>query len=440
MCGEPGPIELLAFAANERVERVHALAYDDEAWLYEIVAYDTGAPSPVAMGTRLVLGDACGGRSQELWGGPLADAGEDELVVCDESTATLLFVDPERGTTTPIVTNVACAAKPTPHGVVALREQDDGLVTLLVVRETEGELVLARDLRPPFGMIPGTSAFAIGDDFAIVHAAAGQMLRIDFASGESTTMREGVADFRVDRGLEHVVWQAGIPDDPDATAIGPVATFAIADDVDRTWIDARLSWTPLPWLDPYLVVRARSWGDDRVFDLESGASIALPEASIVQGVGEGEQLVYAVGGVDWLDLDLRVWTRDGGHRPLFRGVGLVALRDAGIERFVPDEGAALASGTLTLLPWKGGAPQQLATALAWPYTRRDDGSILSVRDDDGDRLGVLELHTAAGVVVVADDAYVHDPSLSRRAPFSTDVAFHDVDADAARLVRAALSE
>ena len=429
VCGEPGPQLLLPLPDLEYVERVET--WHDSTLLLATVAYDTSTP-PRAIATRLFAADPCGevfhmraplelGHDLEL-----ADVGDDTVLACDGDL--LLRIDPLGGDAVGIVDGVLCAGWVSDAGVLAVKAIDDAWGTLLMA-DFDGAApprTLVESVRLPTASPPAANPFALEDGRVLLLTKGAKLQSLDVERGELATVREGVADFRASDDLEWLLVQAGVPDDPDPLAIGAIALVSLRDGTEHALLDARLSWTRLAFYGPYVSVRAQSWGDERLFRRDDGEAIAWPEGASLRHVLDDDRVIYAVGSGDWRDVDLRIFDpASGEHTQLLRGEALLSFAKDGLERFTPDGMHGLQLGRLTLIPWDGGEERELVAQIAWPYVRRDDGSILSLRDDDGDQLGQLRAYTQGGdPSELARDAYLHDPSLSRGQPFAPDVVFH----------------
>ncbi|HWB81253.1 MAG TPA: hypothetical protein VG755_40100 [Nannocystaceae bacterium] len=438
VCGEPGPHLLLPLPEHEYVERVET--WHDTTLLLATVAYDTSTP-PKAIARRLFATEPCGDDARELGDDlELADV-DDTVLACDGDL--LLRIDPSGGDAVAIVDDVLCAGWVSDAGVLAVKAIDDAWGTLLMA-DFDGAApprTLVPAVRLPTASPPAANPFALEDGRVLLLTPDAELQSLDVARGELATVREGVADFRASDDLAWVLVQAGVPDDPDLLAIGAIALVNLADGTEHALLDARLSWTRLAFYGPYVSVRAQSWGDERLFRRDDGEAIAWPEGASLRHVLADERVIYAVGSGDWRDVDLRIFdpTR-GTHTQLLRGEALLSFAKDGLERFTPDGTHGLQLGRLTLIPWDGGAERELVAHIAWPYVRRDDGTILSLRDDDGDQLGQLRAYTAEGDArELARDAYLHDPSLSRGQPFAPDVVFHGARDDARGLWRVHVS-
>jgi hypothetical protein len=430
VCGGAGPRLLLALEQREYVERVELLDPQQGAQaslLLEVVAYDDALPQPHDLRRRLFASDACGEQVRELGPGlELADVGE--LVLACRGDA-LLAVDPITGSEQAIVDEVSCAGWASAAGVLAVRPIDARWGALILADPLGAALprTLVDAVRLPTASPVAANPFALADGRALVLTPDGELQELDVDGGALDTLDEGVADFRASEDLRWLLVQHGVPDDPDPLATGAITLVDRVGDRQTELLRARLSWTRLAFFGSYVAVREQSWGDERLFAREHGEPIAMPEAASLRHVLDDARVIYAVGSGDWHDLDLRIWDpRSNEHRALLRGAALVGFAADGLERFSPSEALGLQVGRLGLLSYDDGSERELVAALAWPYVRREDGSILSLRDDDGDGLGELRLYPADGgdPIVLASDAYAHDPSLSRARAFAPDVVFH----------------
>jgi hypothetical protein len=421
-CGDDEPRALAALAEAEIVLRVHP-APDAARLLYEI-----GDPARPRDPVRLAIGDPCGAPAQTLAQAVTLLELDRDAYVCDEPSGTLWRVALGDGARTQLGTQLLCAVKPTDFGVVALRPGDDGTAAIVLLdRNGAGDgVTLLEQVRVPEDGAPG-GPIAVGERELLAHTVDGRLIHVELATRERTLVRDEVAEVRFDDTGGTVLWQRGVVDDPDPLAVGEVALVDLRDGPDapdRVLCSTRLSWTAVPFFGDWVALRAHAWGDDRLVSRLDGHAVALPEPASVRAVVDGVGVIYVVGNGDWHDLDVRLWDPvQQQHRALLRGAGFVRFADDGLERFEPDPD--FVHGRLSLLPYDGGDAIVLADDLAWPYARRDDGTILWVRDDDGDGSGALQAKAPEhAAVTLADEARVHDPVLLQHGLLAPDVAFH----------------
>lgn len=421
-CGDEEPRALAALAEAEAVLRVHA-APDAGRLLYEI-----GDPAQPRAPVRLAVGDPCGAPARTLAESVTLLELDRDAYACDEASGTIWRVALDGGARTQLGTGLLCAVAPTDFGVVALRPGDDGTATIVLLdRNGAGSgVTLLEHVRVPDDGAPG-GPIAVGERELFAHTADGRLVHVALASRELTVVRDEVAEVRFADDGEAVLWQRGIIDDPDPLAVGEVALVDLREGpeaADRVLLSTRLSWTAVPFFGDWIALRVHAWGDDRLLSRGDDGTVELPAPASVRAAIDGVGVVYVVGNGDWHDLDVRLWDpAQQRHRALLRGAGFVRFAADGLERFEPDPD--FAHGRLTLLPYDGSDALVLADDLAWPYVRRDDDTILWVRDDDGDDRGALQLQAPDhAVVTLATEARVHDPALLQHGLLGPDVVFH----------------
>jgi hypothetical protein len=426
-CDADAPTTIVRLEPGEVVERIWGL--DDELALFRVGSTDDDESEG-----RLLVATTCGDDQRELARG-LDVTSVDELVTaCDAEAGRVVSLDPTSDAPArTLAEGVACAIVRIDEGLLAVSASASGFGTLLWIGLDGARHELLAGVRTPTGPVLGAEPFAVDGGRVLALTQAAELVQVDL-DGASTIVRAGVADFRASADLRFVAWQRAPADGPAGESEIVVLDRQL--DVEKELFAARLSWSWSPFATGYLVLRHEAWGDDRVFTLPDVGVVALPPEISVRGVTDVGQIAYAFGTGDWHDVELWRWDpRDDSNVLLVDGAALLGFADDGLEVFLPARDAGLQRGDVELRAWDDGAARLLAREVPSTYTRRDDGWIAAVHDEDGDRRGVLRLHEGDDAIDVADDAWIYDAGLDKGRVFGSDVVFSTEDGEGAALVR-----
>lgn len=286
LCGETGPVQILALDPARALARVdHLRVVDDRHVL--LVSY---------RGDEVTLKGFPGVAEQELWAvGPcgeapvllhegqprvigLSEVWRDDLFVCDAATGDVAIVDPfGQIASRRVFQTTDCDVKAIDEGLLTLAVQDDSTTALSLQRwpddpwqsEAELETVLG-SIRTPLYLsmldaigVTDESLFAVTSDDALVEVS-----RLD---ATTTSIATGVVDFAVDPSGRWVVWQTAV-DDIDALD-GPIQLLDRAADVTTPLGDASIRQTvlgPFDYADLGLLhLRRDADARDRFFRLDA---------------------------------------------------------------------------------------------------------------------------------------------------------------------------
>ncbi len=426
-CDAEAPTTVVRLETGEVVQRIWSI--DASTAMFRSGPADGDG---TVANTRLLAASPCGEDQRELARGLEVLSVDDVVLACDPADGALVRLDPDAAATV-LGEGMSCAVARMDDGLVAVARAASGFGPLVWIGLDGATRTLHPSVRVPSGFVLSAEPLAADGGHVLALSKDAEVVDVD-VDGEVVILREGVADFRASNDLRFVAWQR-------APADGPAGESAILvwdreRDVEVELFAATLSWSWSPFSTGYLVLRHEAWGDDRVFTLPDVGAALLPAEISVRGVTDVGQVAYAFGTGDWHDVDLWRWDpRDDSHLQLVDGAAMIGFADDGVETFLPAPDAGLQRGDVELRAWEDGGTTVLARDVPSTYARRDDGWIVAVHDDDGDRRGMLRLHRADESIDVIDGAWIYDAGLDKGRVFGDDVVFDTIDEDGPALRR-----
>lgn len=422
ICGQPGPVQILALEDERRLRVVHQLEdweVDDRRLLMVGYLGDVEDEYPFPWGD-----------SYELWSvGPCGESPErigpefsflrrdfhfEPPLACREETGEIFALDPS-GSHEPNVVAYApdCDFQSTSWGFITVEAADDtiGSVVLQAFPEdpwtqTATRQVLLQDVRIATKTAPHTvpsfhQVLAVMSDDIFAITAADELIRFSLLDGSTTIEATNAREFDVSPDLRWLVWQdLDVTNDDPEWPEGAIALRDLEAGTTTPLLDSALAYTSLPFqfIDRG-VMRLQLGGlysaPERILALPpaspSPSYVELPQARELWAMtDDGGWIVTGPGTdgpIEWFNRDL---TRS---RLLFDGDGALLVQDGRIEVLenvaccISQDYGRVSGRLWSLSPDR--EPELLARRAAQPYAHLPAGGIVTVLDVDEDWLGEL---------------------------------------------------
>lgn len=447
VCGETGPVRVLALETGERLNGRPFRVGERVVYTVGRAAPDEpGQPAPSTIGKALWTTGTCGEAPRELardveeayasgqWPGV--------LLACDPAAGELLAIDPEGVSQAHAVfTGLSgCDVYWTPHGMVHLvvpdpDEQDAGLGTLMLHPYPADPFV---DTAEPVPLLDGLRTTSIEGEktgqqlrvfpeFALALTAEDELVRVSLADGAVSRVQTGVAAFEADDEGRFVLWQ-------DVTATSdnlryPAGKLFLRDRTDSTDVflgEAALAFNgnALRYLDRgilYLGLAAI-----RVFTVPDMGFHDLPDVGRIVGLlDEHRWLLAGQGMLSLVDLQGETSTTT-----LYRGYGdiLRTLAD-GVDLLKVEpccqRSSLRAEGPLWFVPFAGEPRRLAARASRWGHKWSDERRA-TMLDISGDWRGTLVLADPATDELLRVDDGVFVQTYVAKQAFGADVLAYSI--------------
>lgn len=367
---------------------------------------------------RLVSVDRCGDDAVTLPGSVLADSDEDDdvVIVCDEANGQVDVVRAD-GTmrTEGVLEGVECEVARTGASLLAILRDAPSIVAVPI---EGGQARVLVDALAPGPVLPA----AVHD--GTLFALTAQGVLVERAVGEGgdyriVSEREGVAAFSLSPDGTQMVVQLG---PPGAEEPGSVRwTWRGGDEGDeppdggeaeRELLQASLRWSPLPWLDDFVMLADAPTAPRRLF--LAGKEVTLPPATVLRGTIPDGRLWVGQAGLPYGELHESAWDRErDATTMLYEGEGFASRGDDGLYVLQPSEDHGIQRGALVEVPWSGEAPTVVADEVGWNRRRLEGARWLSVVTSGEGDWGELRLHQAGESTRLLDEVHVHSAALAR---------------------------